>query len=342
MAKTRENPLTAKVLPLSDSEAKYNARLKYITDPQGREIVVQRLCCERATFTDGLERDPAKKRDQAKPVRADPEALRSMSAEDLRKLLQLEAILDGRPWESDAKRKPTVDDMARAARRARSAVADYVLAEYDFTHFVTLTLDPAKMDRFDAAAAIKRLTVWLNNRVQRNGLKYLVVPEHHKDGAIHFHGLFNDALQMVDSGTVIRPEGGKPVKRATALRSGADLTACKVVYNLPAWDYGYTTAIELTGDRAAVAGYVCKYIVKELDYADGDRDKIGGRYYYHSTNLRKPKTICYDDDFETFEGYAFDTPGGRWKVNREHTELCKGERLHLPAKGPFAAGVKKQ
>ena len=35
---------------------------------------------------------------------------------------------------------------------------------------------------------------WLSDRVKRKGLKYVLVPEMHKDGAWHFHGFTNLAL----------------------------------------------------------------------------------------------------------------------------------------------------
>ena len=77
---------------------------------------------------------------------------------------------------------------------------------------VTLTLDQTQVDRYDMAAITRKLNAWLSNQVQRRGLIYVLVPERHKDGAIHFHGFFNDVLDRVDSGTMIPPGGGKPRK----------------------------------------------------------------------------------------------------------------------------------
>ena len=328
-----ENPLGKKLLPRSDDECKYNAKLAYIVSPTGKQTVIKRLCCERNVITDGsYDRDP-EKRPEKEPIRGDPEDLKTMSAADLQKLQRLEELLDKRPPEIT--RSAAGDDLERSARRAKAAIFDYMLAEWEFALFITLTLDPEKADRYDAKQAAKIMCTWANNRVQRQGLKYLIVPEYHKDGAIHFHGVINDVLEKVDSGTVLRPEGGRPVKRDTVRRAGGDPGTCKTVYNLPGWGYGFSTAIELDGDREAVAGYICKYVTKELAYADGDREKIGGRFYYHSQNIRRPQEIVYQDDFETFEGREFETPGGRWKINREKTEICKTEKLQRSAAGPF-------
>lgn len=111
------------------------------------------------------------------------------------------------------------------------------------------------------ASITRRLNTWLDNQVRRHGLAYVLVPERHKDGAIHFHGFFNDAVKAVDSGH--RDREGHPV------------------YNLPAWSLGFTTAIELYGDYHAAVGYVCKYIGKQ-------GDKPGGRWYYSGGDLQRP------------------------------------------------------
>lgn len=172
----------------------------------------------------------------------------------------------------------------RARRRARTRVKDIARCNLDFCYFVTLTLDQTKIDRYDVAAITRKLNVWLDNHVRRNGLKYVIIPEYHKDKAIHFHGFFNDALEASDSGTIIPPTGGRPKKprskkqRDEWLRDGGH-----IVYNLPQWTLGYTSAIPLYGDRNAAIAYVCKYISKT-------EEKIGGRWYYSGGDLLSP--IC--------------------------------------------------
>lgn len=46
-------------------------------------------------------------------------------------------------------------DVARARRRAAARVRDIALCN-EFTHFVTLTLDAAKVDRYDMSAVLKK------------------------------------------------------------------------------------------------------------------------------------------------------------------------------------------
>lgn len=187
------------------------------------------------------------------------------------------------------KREPKKDkeDVERAQRRARAKLRRLALAN-DFRWFVTLTIDPAKIDSFNSEAVVKRMSQWCSNQVKRKGLKYVLVPEYHKSGRIHFHGFFNDVFPVVDSGKVD--------------------AAGHRVYNLPAWDYGFTTAIELYGEYGAAVAYVCKYIGKGAE-------KIGGRWYYSGGALAQPREeyvdISAQDVAEMFpEHWEKLVPGG--------------------------------
>lgn len=158
---------------------------------------------------------------------------------------------------------------ARARRRAAGAVRDLGLCN-EWAWFVTLTLSPDRIDRYDPAEVVRHLNHWLDNNVRRKGLAYVLVPERHKDGAIHFHGFFNAALEAVPSGH--RDRDGHPV------------------FNLPAWGWGFSTAIALYGERRAAVAYVCKYIGKQ-------GEKIGGRWYYSGGQLQRPEVSWLDVDF---------------------------------------------
>lgn len=186
------------------------------------------------------------------------------------------------------------DSLERSKRRARVAVRDYGLCN-DFKYFVTLTLDPIYINRYDIKEVTRKLNTWADNAVRRQGLKYVLVPELHKDGAIHFHGFFNDALEAKDSGTMIPPGGGKPKRpRSKAQRAAWAAAGGHIVYNLPAWKLGYTTAIPLYGRRAAAVGYVCKYISKA-------QTKVGGRWYYSGGGLARPELTFSDVPIEAYE-----------------------------------------
>lgn len=206
-------------------------------------------------------------------------------------------------WAELSEEERAERNLSRAQRRARSAVFDLALSN-PFTHFLTLTVDPRKADRYDAAELLRHLRYWLDNNVRRRGLFYVLIPEYHKDGAVHFHALTNDALEMVDSGTMIPPTGGKPSRPRSAAQRAAWLThGGSVVYNVPGWSWGFSTAIKLHGDRRRAVGYVTKYITK----ADA---KIGGRWYYSGGQLARPDEFTADLDFykAVTKRDAFDIP----------------------------------
>lgn len=208
--------------------------------------------------------------------------------------------------QEDEDRERAAASLDRAQRRARNAVQDLALSN-DFRYFVTLTLDAKRVDRYDVREVTRKLNNWLDNCVRRHGLVYVLVPELHKDGAIHFHGLFNGALPMEDSGTIDRGKG-KPMRpRSAAERERWLAAGGHIVYNLPAWTLGFTTAIALYGERRAAVGYVCKYISKQ-QRADGSPGKIGGRWYYSGGALQRPRVTYCDiesGDFDALTGHEF-------------------------------------
>ena len=179
---------------------------------------------------------------------------------------------------------PEGEDLQRSMRRARAKVRRLALSN-EFRWFVTLTIDPSKVDSCDGAAVVKKLNAWCSNAVQRHGLRYILVPERHKKGGIHFHGFFSDSLKAVDSGTIKPPGGGKPRKpRSKAQREKWLSEGGQIVYNLPDWGWGFTTAMELYGEYPAAVGYVCKYIGKE-------GEKPAGRWYYSGGDLQDPEVV---------------------------------------------------
>lgn len=181
------------------------------------------------------------------------------------------------------KTQALAEDVERSMRRARAKVRRLALAN-EFRFFVTLTLDEMMVDRYDMGAIVKKLNAWCSNMVQRHGLRYILVPERHKDGAIHFHGFFNDSLEAVDSGTISLPGKKKPRRpRSKKERSEWLAAGGQVVYNLPDWKLGFTTALEVYGEYPAAVAYVCKYIGKQ-------GDKPAGRWYYSGGDLAQPHT----------------------------------------------------
>ena len=199
-------------------------------------------------------------------------------------------IFKERGWEQRGKSplrtpKPQSKDNSpetRSINRAKSKIFN-IAALNDFQHFITWTLDKSKIDREDSTIISKRLKIFLSNMVSRNNLSYLVVPEYHKDGkAIHFHGLLSGNLHLVDSG-----------KR---------LSDGRTIYNMPQWNYGFSTCVEVAGSRQKIARYIVKYITK-------DTKKILGNFYYAGGHItRNPDIELTTLDFDSIEAEPFFVP----------------------------------
>lgn len=228
-------------------------------------------------------------------------------------------------WESDKKAEkssrgdsePSGANIARAVRRAVGRLRDLALCN-EFQCFVTLTLDRTKIDRYDDREVIKRMSTWADNKVRRDGLRYILVPERHKDGAIHFHGFMgwdspiNRTIWLRDSGTMTVPGRKAPVRvRSNRHRQSLTAQGGKVVYNLPKWTLGFTTAMDLYGEYHQAVTYVTKYIGKQVQGPEAG-GKIGGRWFYHGGCAGEPEVKLSNQhirDFEDYPGaYRFDVP----------------------------------
>ncbi|XCP83781.1 hypothetical protein ABXS75_11905 [Roseburia hominis] len=132
--------------------------------------------------------------------------------------------------------------------------------------FFTLTFDPEKVNSFDYSECSKKLSQWLKNIKNRGNseLKYLIVPELHKSGRWHFHGLFAgcDNMEFTDSGH--RDKKGR------------------VIYNIGRYKLGFSTVTKID-DMQKACSYIVKYVSKELCSVTK-----GKKRYWASNNCDKP------------------------------------------------------
>ena len=178
-----------------------------------------------------------------------------------------------------SKKKKSCEPRIDSLKRAKDKIFDMVF-ENDWKYFLTITFNGKDFDRTDPKEVIKKLGKWLNNQVNRKGLKYILVPEYHKNGGIHCHALINDCkLRFVDSGTRIIKGFNKPVSLETIECNNLSLEGAKVVYNVSDWQYGFSTAIETYGEPSQLAFYVTKYITKDVK-------KIFGKFFWSSKNIK--------------------------------------------------------
>lgn len=158
-----------------------------------------------------------------------------------------------------------------AFSRAKSMVLQYALCN-DWDYFFTGTLDKSKFNRYDLDSFQLQLSQFIRDKRKAYGtqLSFLLIPEQHKDGAWHMHGLISGL-----PGSAIRrfrpPEPQKLVDSP--------------YLNWP--DYMYKFGFCSLGPikhPVATAFYITKYISKDLSKRGGD---LGKHLYFHSRPLKK-------------------------------------------------------
>ena len=191
-------------------------------------------------------------------------------------------------------------------KKTKEKIFDFVMCN-EWTYFFTGTFDPKKIDSFSPDKIKKVLKKWLENLVQRYGISYIIIFEHHKKGGIHIHGLIREncvtPLKLVDSGTKTYFGFKKPMYDNTAIKHGLSPDLGKTVYNLKTWRFGWSTAIKVYGSQSAIARYVTKYITKS-------NKKIMGRYFWHSRDLDKPNVFYLNTNYDelqlpTYHGFKY-------------------------------------
>lgn len=186
----------------------------------------------------------------------------------------------------NGKVKDTSNDekLANNICRARNKILEYVLCN-DFVFFVTLTLNPAKYDRHNLSNFIKDLGNFIQNYNRRKNadIKYLLIPEEHKDESWHMHGFIMglpyDRLELLEL------HGNRPLppKIIEKIQKGY------LVYSFPEYEnrFGYNL-FEPIRSKKASALYMSKYLTKDISR---NVKELGNHLYYCSKGLKKAEVI---------------------------------------------------
>lgn len=132
-----------------------------------------------------------------------------------------------------------------------------------WTSFITLTYK----DNFtDLKSAKNDLSFFIKNiKKVKKDLKYIVIPEFQKRGAIHFHLLTNLSTQ---DNHIIKQQ-----------KDNAKF------YDVKYWSKGFTSFENVQGDIKKVVGYISKYMTEDTC----DNRLFGFRKFSASQNLERPK-----------------------------------------------------
>lgn len=152
--------------------------------------------------------------------------------------------------------------------RSKRCVIDYGMNnEWDF--FVTITFDGNKVDRYNAPVVLRRLRNALKDyrRFYDSDFAFVLVPEKHADGAIHFHGLFK-------------------IGRTDLVERHFDVYKRCVYYRL---DFFYRRLGRFRMDKiASNATYVSAYITK---YMTKENERIFQHRYLCSKGLKSGEVV---------------------------------------------------
>lgn len=158
-----------------------------------------------------------------------------------------------------------------AAQRAKREIIDIALSN-TWDYMLTQTISPQYHDRYNPEQQKQLLLKTLENFKERydHNLKYIIVPETHKDGAIHFHGLlkFNipeEHLQFIK------------------IRNQAHIYKHKLLEKK-----GFNELAKIYNHQEFVTYYISKYITKSV------KNKITQKRYYRSSGLEVPQRYYFD------------------------------------------------
>lgn len=220
------------------------------------------------------------------------------------------------PFADDCERMVEMSDpeRSRSVSHARTIHKIYDIARSNrWEWFVTLTFNKELVKRYDYSDCTKKLSQWLKNgRKICPNMKYIVVPELHKDGAWHFHGLFSDCdgLQFEVAKGHFDDEG-------------------RQIYNVGKYKFGWTTAVQID-DQRKTCSYITKYVTKELCGLTK-----GKKHYWASRNVSLPEVIdVIVESPKEFRRKAIGKSNYCKTVNSEYLdvtyiEMEKGEFEHL-------------
>jgi len=163
--------------------------------------------------------------------------------------------------------------------RAKRQVIEYSMNNI-FNFFVTITFDKNKIDRYDSKLLEKKIRQWLNHIPEIYDSKtasYIMVPEYHKDKAIHFHLLINmnnDRLKFLFN----HKDWNKSVYRDEYLFK----------------KFGRNEWVKIDSYTEPIGLYLSKYITKLPD-------KMNTQYYFASQGLNESEKIEIELDLHKID-----------------------------------------
>lgn len=203
-------------------------------------------------------------------------------------------------WEEETRKSSTrgvnAEKLDCNIARARSKVFEYAWCN-DFTHFITLTIDPKRWPREDLKAWYSAFSQWFRDYRKKYGFEvgYLFIPELHEDSkSWHVHGL---VMGIPDEHFCVNEHG---------------------YLDWPAYreKFGWVSLDKLR-NKEACSKYITKYISKNLSSCV---KQFNAKLYYCSKGLKTATIVkkgplnCnfsspdWENDFVAVKWYNGDVP----------------------------------
>lgn len=157
---------------------------------------------------------------------------------------------------------------------SRNRVINLIKANPQFKYFFTGTFAPKKWNRRNFKTLHSSLTHWC----RRRKIKYILIPEPHEDGCIHFHGFFDSAIESYLAEFDLTKK--LPKKITDAIKEGREIYNCPSYANMFGW-----VSVERVRTLEAAAVYCSKYIAKSFD---NENARFSYHRYFCSTGLNRP------------------------------------------------------
>ena len=213
-----------------------------------------------------------------------------------------------------SKREETEERLAASISRTKSRIFELALCN-EFTYFCTFTMDAEKVkDRFDLDNLQKSFAQFIRNlnRGRDNKILYLLIPEKHKNGAWHLHGLI-EGLKVGEDLREFSLSDYLPYRIRKMIKNG------EKVYNWEKYSqkYGFFTATAIK-NKAAVSSYVCKYVTKEV--AKQGRE-MGRHLFFASQGLKRRETLIHNSIDETGTVVRCPFSDNEWDFENDYVKI---------------------
>lgn len=204
--------------------------------------------------------------------------------------------------------------------RSRRLVFEYAMSN-EWQFFCTFTIDCTKYDRYSLDVYHKAFSQWLRDYFRKKlgyDVQYILIPEQHKDGAWHEHGLFfNFPLSELHEFKL--SDGKLPPYIIKKISKG------ETIYNCSAYQkkFGFCT-FEPVRSSEACAKYITKYITKDIAISSHEK---GHKLYYVSRKLQKAENIAigsykgvpfydFENQFGSYATFAYSEEFARLLENK--------------------------